>query len=70
MSAGVGTCFDDRLGLENANLIEKIEYLLHVKFRRIPLSDCGELQISDTRRLEWPQLLKDRSEIHQFGIKN
>ena len=57
------------IGPKNTNLVEDVEFLLPVKFRRIPFSGFGgEVEnVSTNQRPGWPACFSDRPEKHKLG---
>ena len=57
------------IGPKNTNLVEGVEILLPVKFRRIPFSRCrGEVEnVSANQRPGRPSCFSDRLEKHKLG---
>ena len=55
-------------GPKNTNLVEGVEILLPVKFRRIPFSGFGEVEnVSSNQRPGRPSCFSDQPEKHKLG---
>ena len=55
------------ISLKNTHLVEDVEILLPVKFRRIPFSSFRGEDVSANQRPERPSCFSDRPEKHKLG---